>query len=933
MRKLFACVTVLSALVAPSGRAAQETDPSRQVLRAKVDLLTVDVAALDGRGDPVEDLRARDFVVKVDGKTREVVSAELVRVDREPRAAVEDRPFEALVSTNEVVPGGRRVVIGVDQTLIVPGSIATLLRTASGFVDGLTPRDHVALVTFPEPGPRVDFTTDKARVRAAMTGIAGQPAKLTTSTFNAGLVESIAIFENERLFYKLGGSAEQIWLSLGPMTRRVLERGTCEELSGEDLGLIQNTETLVRCLIQLGNEAMLDVLNVRQEANISLRRLESFLRELVAIDGPKSMVLISAGLLVEDLTVLNEVVRLAAASRTSIHVVAVDPERDRSETIRGLPHGQSSLALQDRQLELTGLEEVADRTGGSFVRARAGTGDGIFERLLSELSAWYVVAVERRPDDPERQRVDVEVRRRGVTVRSNRTFVASAAINAKRSGEELLSEAMASPIAIAGVPLRVSTFAQRDAATGEYRLHVAAQIGPPGTQAGEFIVGYVVMNEANQPVASLGRRLMLTPADGTANTPLSFDTALGIGPGTYVLRFGVVDPEGRRGTVNRRIELDRPAGGDLQTSDLIVGTVPAEGEVMHPAVEPRIEDGQVAGYLELYLADGDPGGLTVSLEIAEGHASPALSTQLLNVGAGPQPQWRIASGAVELGVLPGRYVARATIRRNGEALRVLSRPFVLEPGADRRPRPTSGPRSVAISPEMQRRTAAYVESVAGSWRNIVAQEELVLGNRQVTSDFLLVRYPGSDRDLLLYRDVLRVNGVEQSERQERLAELFLKPMSGIRDRAAQIALAAEKYVPPVLNPIFGLAFLQRDFQSRFELTVQDAGPDWPPQVKAVAFVETARPTLLRTGPLGDLDIPTRGTAWVEEGTGRILQTELQVGSGRSATTIVTRFRLDERLQIMVPELMRSENPAGVATYGNFRRFTVQTDAEITPASR
>jgi hypothetical protein len=108
------------------------------------------------------------------------------------------------------------------------------------------------------------------------------------------------------------------------------------------------------------------------------------------------------------------------------------------------------------------------------------------------------------------------------------------------------------------------------------------------------------------------------------------------------------------------------------------------------------------------------------------------------------------------------------------------------------------------------------------------------------------------------------------------------------------------------------------------MTVNDAGAEWPSQVKAVTFVERARPTLLRAGPLGDQDVPTRGTAWVEEGTGRLLQSELQIGTGRSAMKALTKYKLDEKLQIMVPDEMRTENPSGVATYGNWARRRVDT---------
>jgi hypothetical protein len=44
--------------------------------------------------------------------------------------------------------------------------------------------------------------------------------------------------------------------------------------------------------------------------------------------------------------------------------------------------------------------------------------------------------------------------------------------------------------------------------------------------------------------------------------------------------------------------------------------------------------------------------------------------------------------------------------------------------------------------------------------------------------------------------------------------------------------------------------------------------------------------------------------------------------------MTTRFRLDDRLQVMVPEMMRTENPSAVVTYTNFRRFNVETETSI-----
>jgi hypothetical protein len=87
-------ILFLAALVL-AGHAQQD---SPQRFRARVDLLTIDVAAVDAKGKPVEDLRPGDFTVKVDGKPRSIVSADLIRVDRtkERRCRVPSMPSSRL---------------------------------------------------------------------------------------------------------------------------------------------------------------------------------------------------------------------------------------------------------------------------------------------------------------------------------------------------------------------------------------------------------------------------------------------------------------------------------------------------------------------------------------------------------------------------------------------------------------------------------------------------------------------------------------------------------------------------------------------------------------------------------------------------------------------------------------------------------------------
>ena len=98
---------------------------------------------------------------------------------------------------------------------------------------------------------------------------------------------------------------------------------------------------------------------------------------------------------------------------------------------------------------------------------------------------------------------------------------------------------------------------------------------------------------------------------------------------------------------------------------------------------------------------------------------------------------------------------------------------------------------------------------------------------------------------------------------------------------------------------------------------------------ALAFLETATPTLLRTDALSNADAPTRGTAWLDERTGRVLETELQVQNGRTISTVRTRFAMHEGLGIAVPVPMQTKNPDGMAGYSDFRRFSIHVDGVIT----
>ena len=98
------------------------------------------------------------------------------------------------------------------------------------------------------------------------------------------------------------------------------------------------------------------------------------------------------------------------------------------------------------------------------------------------------------------------------------------------------------------------------------------------------------------------------------------------------------------------------------------------------------------------------------------------------------------------------------------------------------------------------------------------------------------------------------------------------------------------------------------------------------------FQEWRLPTLIKGN--SNQDILTRGLVWIDEGTGRVMKTELRIGSRSTPTTITTTYTFDADLGINVPVEMQDWYPdgngeiRGIATYGRFRRFQVSTNEAV-----
>jgi hypothetical protein len=216
--------------------------------------------------------------------------------------------------------------------------------------------------------------------------------------------------------------------------------------------------------------------------------------------------------------------------------------------------------------------------------------------------------------------------------------------------------------------------------------------------------------------------------------------------------------------------------------------------------------------------------------------------------------------------------------------------------------------------------------------------------RTLRSDVLVVA--DDEYGWVVFRDVFEVDGRPVRNRDERLAELFLKPHADRHEQARRITAEGTRFNldaggynirRSVNNPHVALRFLRRQAQARSRFRITGSARVDRLSATVLELEEQATPRLI-----GSTDAaPTRGKFWIDTASGRVLRSELSLESGvagQKTTTARTRIRVsyarDERMGEWLPSSMEEEYRVGAALvegsarYSGFRRFTVQTSTDI-----
>ena len=240
--------------------------------------------------------------------------------------------------------------------------------------------------------------------------------------------------------------------------------------------------------------------------------------------------------------------------------------------------------------------------------------------------------------------------------------------------------------------------------------------------------------------------------------------------------------------------------------------------------------------------------------------------------------------------------------------------------------------------------ARFVETFAAViWREHYTQEDhaqrrfpasgtsfsQLVGRRELDSELLLLWLP-RETSWIAVRDVTSVDGTPRRADQRRV-QAALQSSDLSVDKLKALATENGRFnigqiIRTFNEPTLALLFLDEHYRHRFSFRqIKREGVEGR-RLATYEFVERARPTVIQDRRR---DVPSHGTVTLDESTGEVLQTSLELSDamGTIRGTMTVQYEPHDRFDVLVPVEMREEyasvtgeHISAVATYSDFRRF-------------
>jgi len=538
----------VAGLIAAGGAGIDATARQTPQFRASVDLVHLDVSVLDRDRKPARGLRAEDFTIVENGRPQTVSTFAAVDLpDPEPVTTTWMREIAPDVRTNEEVTDRRLLVLVMDDATIPfdPVMVKSARQIARTAIERLGPNDLAAVVFTRDNRNAQDFTSDRARLLAAVE-------RFEAGSRTVGLPRDGAM---------LAIAEEPLFLS---------SVGTLASAADQLAAIPQRRKALV--YVSVGVPVDLETAAAPAVPGIS---------------GAGGGSIALAGMHSRLIDRLNNVFRKAQLANVNIY--PVDPAglggmEAHIEAQRFM--GRAVPAYERANNYLDFLESVAENTGGQAFTNTNEFETGI-EQIFAENGSYYLLGfypTDARSDGRYR-RLEVRVNRPGLTVRSRSGYSATRAAEPDGGADappSPLALAVAGLLPKADVPLQLVAAPFAVSGRREAGIALVLSVRQPmpartGRQVEDVDLRIDAFSPEGQPRGSerLKTQVVLRPG-GAEDVTFEVLSRLDLRPGRYQLRVAAhIGAQARTGSIYYDLDVPDFEKAPLAISGLTLGVEPS----------------------------------------------------------------------------------------------------------------------------------------------------------------------------------------------------------------------------------------------------------------------------------------------------------------------------------------------------------------------